>query len=95
LLTLGTDAMIQYRAFKRLSDWRKNGVATHADQIWASNVWAPRTLAAGWKCWALLQPAAPSDRLEMRRVATALFTGGLSVRVFHELDGAYAWLDEQ
>jgi hypothetical protein len=95
LLSASAETLIQYGATKRLSDDRKNRLAAPIDQQWAGKVFMPRAVGHGWKYWALLQPEALSDQIDMRAVTTRMYVNGLALRVFNDLETANAWLDAQ
>jgi hypothetical protein len=87
--------MIRYGAAKRLSDNRKDRLGAPADQQWARSVWMPRTIGAGWKYWALVQPEELSQQAVMKSVTSFLYISGLILQVFNEIEPANAWLDLQ
>ncbi len=94
-LNAGTHTLKKRRATKWLSDDRNNSALSAADGEWAKTDWFPRTLRAGWKYWALVQPTSVIGKMNMKRFTEPYAKMGLTVRVFDDPTAALAWLDEQ
>jgi hypothetical protein len=94
-LMAGTDGLIRYKAYKWLSDDRKNGQISREDVEWGIEVWNAQTIAAGWRYWAVLVPPAIANAASLMPVIEALYELGLNTKVFTELESAIAWLDEK
>jgi hypothetical protein len=90
-----TRTMKKYRAQKLLSDDRKNSGISKEDQEWGSTDWFPRTKAAGWKFWAIVQPETAVGKLTMKRVIDNMKSQGITAEVFSDPKEAMAWLEKQ
>jgi hypothetical protein len=94
-LLRGLDALERYRATKWLSDDRVNGPLPPDDLAWAADHWFPRIRAAGWKHWAIVQPARLLGQLNMTRISKMYIDQGLNARMFADPEEAMRWLDAQ
>jgi hypothetical protein len=94
-LTRGTEALVQYKATKWLSDDRGNAAVLAEDSSWAQLDWFPRTKASGWKHWAVVQPVKVIGQINMARFITECSQAGINGRMFSDPDKAFAWLDAQ
>jgi hypothetical protein len=92
-LNAGTETLDKFGACKWLSDDRKNGPLSEEDREWGFNHWNRRTIAMGWKYWALVVPQEIADAGTMTPTINALYDLGLRVMVFTEVEDAIAWLD--
>jgi hypothetical protein len=88
----GTKALRQYGAAKWLSDDRKNGPLSTEDAAWGV-AWNRQTVAAGWKYWAIVVPKTIEAAGSMSPVIDNLYRLGVQMRVFSQLEDAFAWLD--
>ncbi|MCE7947631.1 MAG: hypothetical protein DYG88_09410 [Chloroflexi bacterium CFX4] len=91
-LLAGTAALKQYGATKWLSDDRKNGPLSPEDAEWGV-AWNRQTVALGWKYWAIVVPEAIEAAGSMSPVIDNLYRMGVQMRVFSQLEDAFAWLD--
>ena len=92
-LIKGVEAMELHHATKWLSDDRQNGALPPDGAAWAANVWFPRTKAAGWKHWAVVQPVKILGQLNMERFVKRYAELGIDARMFSDPDEAMTWLD--
>jgi hypothetical protein len=92
-LDAGTEALKKYGACKWLSDDRKNGPLAPEDVEWGFNDWNPRTIAAGWKYWALVVPPEVVAAGSLIPTIESLYKLGLRVMAFADLEEAIQWLD--
>ncbi len=92
-LLKGVDAMRQYRAQKWLSDDRLNPVLKPEDNEWALTEWAPLVMKAGWKYWAIVQPANLVAKLRMDKNSKVFAEKGVTVQFFSDPDEALRWLE--
>jgi len=90
-----TNTLQKYRAQKLLSDDRKNSGISKEDQEWGNTDWFPRTKAAGWKYWAIVQPENAIGQLTMKRVISNIISQGVIAEVFKDPNEAMAWLEKQ
>lgn len=93
VLNVGTETLAKYGACKWLSDDRKNGPLSEEDRNWGYEDWNRRTIDAGWKYWALVVPQEMADAGTMAPTIQALYTLGLRMMVFTEVEDAMSWLD--
>jgi hypothetical protein len=93
-LTRGVEAMEQYKAIKWLSDNRAHSALPPEDEEWAVKHWFPRAKAAGWRCWAVVQPAKVIGQVNMERIARIYIDHGVDARLFSDPVLAMKWLDE-
>ena len=94
-LNAGVEAMKNYGATKWLSDDRNNMALPVEDVEWAKTDWFPRTLKAGWKFWALVQPEKAIGQLNMKQFTETYSKLGVTVNVFSNPDEAMKWLESQ
>jgi hypothetical protein len=94
LLSTGSDLIKKHRATKWLSDDRENTAVSSQDEEWASTVFLPTTIAAGWKYWAIVPPKKTIGQLGMDRLSKMLAEKGLEVRFFQNPEEALAWLEK-
>lgn len=94
-LDAGTEALKKYGATKWLSDDRKNGPLSDELLKWSHNDWQPRTIAAGWKYWAVIVPEEVIAAGTLTPVINALYEHGLTMMVFDDPDKALTWLDSK
>ncbi len=91
-LMAGTEALRQYGATKWLSDDRKNGPLPPEDAEWGV-AWNRQTVAVGWKYWAIVVPKTIEAAGSMSPAISSLYDLGLQMRVFSQLEDAFAWLE--
>ena len=84
VLSKGAEAMEKHQATKWLSDDRKNNALPQDDAEWAMTTWSTRTLAAGWKYWAVVLPQKVLGQMNMQRFIDMYKQRGLEVRVFSD-----------
>lgn len=94
-LTTGTDWLIQKGAKKWLSDNTAIEGVSDDEAAWINTEWLPRTIAAGWKFWALVVPDDVMGRMNMVQFVNEFAQQGVLVRVFTESDAAMEWLVAQ
>lgn len=87
----GTKALREYGACKWLSDDRKNGPISQDEAEWGK-AWGLRTIAAGWKYWAMVVPEEIVAAGSMMPAIEEYYNLGLRVMVFSNRDDALAWL---
>jgi hypothetical protein len=90
-----TKAFQKYKVQKLLSDDRKNSGISKDDQEWGNTDWFPRTKAAGWKHWAIVQPENSIGQLTMKRVIANIASQGVTAEVFTDPKKAMEWLEKQ
>lgn len=93
LLLTGTDAMKKYQAKKWLSDDRTNTVLRSEDMEWGQTNWFPQTVQAGWKYWAIVQPAKAIAQMNMEELVKIYSQAGVVAKFFSDPDEAMKWLD--
>jgi hypothetical protein len=92
-LTRGVEAMEQHGATRWLSDDRLNGGVPPDDVHWANTVWLPRSKAAGWTHWGIVQPDKIIGRIHLTRISALYTEHGIVARFFTDPDEAMGWLD--
>ncbi|MFN8528503.1 MAG: hypothetical protein U0670_07820 [Anaerolineae bacterium] len=93
-LDIGTEALKRYGICKWLSDDRLNGPLSPAFLEWSATDWQPRTIAVGWKYWANVAPHELVAAGALIPVIENLYTMGLRMMVFGELEKAFDWLEQ-
>ncbi len=94
-LLKGTEAMQKNHVNKWLSDDRNNAVVRKEDMDWAQTSWFPPTVQAGWKYWAIVQPAKAIAQMNMETLVEAYGKAGIVAKFFSDPDEAMKWLDSQ
>ena len=90
-----TKTFQKYKAQKLLSDDRKNSGISKEDQEWGSTDWFPRTKAAGWKYWAIVQPENAIGQMTIKRVINNMKEQGIIAELFSDPKKAMEWLEKQ
>jgi hypothetical protein len=93
------DAGLQLLQMKKckllLTDSRKRGVVTQADQDWTINDWLPRLAAAGIKKTAIVMPERMTTYLSISRITTKNDPHRLGETIFFDtIEEAKAWLSQ-
>ncbi len=94
-LNVGTDLLIEHDATKWLSDNRAIAGHTDEESHWINTEWLPRTIAAGWRFWALVVPHDVAARMNMVQFVNEFYAHGIRVQVFTDDDHAMKWLAAQ
>ena len=94
VLIRGVEQFEHNGAHKWLSDDRGNGALHPDDGKWAMEIWSPRTIAAGWKYWAIVMPDAALGRANMRRFIREYADRGVEVKIFESPEDALEWLKD-
>lgn len=93
-LNAGTAAMEKYGVTKWLSDDRNSGPIPEEQNKYAKEEWTPRTVAAGWKYWALIVPTEVVSAGSMMPLMNIFFELGVRMMVFDNYEAAVTWLDQ-
>jgi hypothetical protein len=93
------DAGLQLFQMKKckllLTDSRKRGVVTQADQDWTINDWLPRLAAAGIKKTAIVMPEKMTTYLSISRITTKNDPNRLGETLYFDtIEEARAWLSK-
>lgn len=91
-LAAGTDALRQFSAVGWLSDDQNYIPVSPEDEAWVKTHWIDRTLAAGWKFWAIVLPVHVIGQMNHRRFVEAIKATEVETKVFTELPEAWQWL---
>ena len=94
-LLAGTALVEQHRAEKWLSDDRSCPVIHPADIDWADAVWFPRTAAAGWKYWAVVQPEKTVGQAMVKQLLDKFARRGVMSKWFTDPADALWWLQSR
>jgi hypothetical protein len=94
-LNTGTEMMKKHGAKKWLSDDRNNAAMSKEDMAWTETDWYPRTIAAGWKFWAIVLPKNIIGKMNMDYIIKRAAAEGLTIRPFTDPDEAMEWLESQ
>lgn len=92
VLNKGFECLVRYKASKWLSDDRQFTVLDEADEKWAQTEWFGKVMGAGWKYWAVIKPEKAVGQLQMKRNASTMKLGGVTVGTFDTYEEAFAWL---
>jgi hypothetical protein len=92
ILTRGAELVEKNGAQKWVSDDRGNTALHPDDAKWATEVWSPRVLEAGWKAWAIVMPEQLLGKLNMKRFIAMYADQGVSVRTFGQPEQALVWI---
>lgn len=91
--TKAIEAIASYRATKWLAYNGPHSALPPDDADWTINTWFPQALAAGWKHWAVVQPASLIGQSRIERVIKIFSDQGINARMFVDPDVAMRWLD--
>jgi hypothetical protein len=95
LLAFGTDYLKENHITKWISDNRKNDRDSSDTTDWINNVWLPSAIQAGWKTWAVIEPAKFTSKLNQRIYKASFRKMGINVGVFSSPDEAEEWIRKQ
>ncbi len=91
-LSKGAEFFEKEKCSKWLSDDRGNSALPAEDAEWATKVWSPRVVEAGWKYWALIMPDKAIGKMNMKRLVAAYDDSGVKVEIFDDESSALEWL---
>jgi hypothetical protein len=91
----GLTQLQQQKGCKWLSDNRELKVYKQEDSTWINEVWFPAVMQAGWKYWAVLEPEDYYGQMSMKKFIKTFAQQGLTLNVFHKMEDAVEWLQEQ
>jgi len=91
-LSKGAEFFEKEKCSKWLSDDRGNSALPAEDSEWATKVWSPRMVKAGWKNWALIMPDKAIGKMNMKRLVAAYDDSGVKVEIFDDEISALEWL---
>jgi len=95
LMLLGAEVLAERHAEKWLSDDRNTMAANKEEYQWGINFWFPKTVKAGWKHWAIVQPKYVITQLNLEKVVKDYKTQGINAMFFSDVDEAITWLENQ
>ncbi len=95
LLLTGTETLIKYGAQKWLSNTQSDVLLRPEDLEWGKINWFPRTVAAGWKHWAVVQPHSVFVQIEIDPVVQQYAEAGINAKFFIDEEEAFRWLVNQ
>ena len=95
LLLAGTELIEKHGAKKWLSNDLSNTVLRKEDSDWGNENWFPRTLKAGWKHWAIVQPKATIAKMNMDKLVKDYSAVGINAKFFSDENEALEWLKKQ
>jgi len=95
LLLSGTALVEKHKAEKWLSNDTSNTVLRSEDIEWGNINWFPRTVKAGWKHWAIVQPKAAIAKMNMDKIVKQYSDAGINTKFFSDEKEAFEWLKEQ
>ena len=90
---LGTQTLKEHSAQKWLSDDQTNTLSGKEEMIWGKEIWFPKTVEAGWKYWAIVQPKNVIGQINMRKLVKEFSAQGIETRFFISIDEAMKWLE--
>lgn len=91
-LNAGTNLLRRYQVTKWLSDERENSYLSPEDVHYLVTDWAPRTVRAGWKYWAIVVPRQLESRVDAMTIVQACYDLGVRTMVFSDVPEALDWL---
>ena len=91
-LMMGTNTLKEKGSQKWLSDDQTNLVISKEHMAWGEREWFPKTIAAGWKYWAIVKPKNVIGQMDLEKMAKDYGTKGVEARFFDNPDDAYHWL---
>lgn len=91
----GLEALARNGATRVLSDNRGFAPPSQGVLDWIEADWLPRMVRAGWRYWAVLEPATPLGAMSLRRLAGIYRGRGITLEVFEREAEALAWLREK
>jgi len=95
MMLLGSQTLEEKGAQKWLSDDRDTIGASKEEFQWGVEFWFPRTVKAGWKHWAIVQPKHVIAQLNMEKTVKGYKSQGINAMFFTEVDEAMNWLESQ
>jgi hypothetical protein len=95
MMLLGSEFLAEKNSEKWLSDDRNTIGANKEEYQWGVDFWFPKTVKAGWKHWAIVQPKHVIAQLNMEKVVKDYKTQGINAMFFSDEDEAMKWLESQ
>jgi len=95
MMLLGSEFLAEKKSEKWLSDDRNTIGASKEEYQWGVDFWFPKTVKAGWKHWAIVQPKHVIAQLNMEKVVKDYKAQGINARFFADIDEAMNWLEIQ
>jgi hypothetical protein len=92
MLLRGLECLERNQATKWLSDDRNHVVVREEDAVWGAKVWTPRAIRAGFRYWAIVLPVAAIGKLNLSRLGEEHAKQGVTVKMFTDINSAFAWL---
>lgn len=87
----GYECLKKHHGRKWLSDNRGLPVYKPEDVDWINNDWFPKTLSAGWRYWALVEPESAIGAMTMKKFQ--FYTDrGIILQTFESVEKALEWL---
>lgn len=93
MMLLGSQTLEEKGAQKWLSDDRYTIGASKDEFQWGVEFWFPRTVKAGWKHWAIVQPKHVISQLNLEKVVKDYKAQGINAMFFSDFDEAMQWLE--
>lgn len=90
-----TELMKQHGAAKWLADDFSNGPIRKEDTEWCMTQWEPRTLAAGWRFWAVIPPKSVTGQMFITKTLERAKAMGVTAEFFNDSEAAMEWLKQQ
>ena len=94
-LMAGYAALVKNKSKKWMSDDRSNSVLRKEDVDWGNANWFPKCVSAGWKYWAIVQPAKVLAAAPMERLVEDFKKFGVTSKFFSDTTDAMVWLESQ
>ncbi|EKD88681.1 MAG: hypothetical protein ACD_34C00399G0007 [uncultured bacterium] len=95
MMLLGSQTLADKGAQKWLSDDRDSNGTNKDEYQWGVEFWFPRTVKAGWKHWAIVQPKHIIAQLNMEKVVKDYKAQGINTMFFSDAEEAMNWLESQ
>lgn len=92
-LLLGTKTLQERDAQKWLSEDQTSSAMNKDFFEWGTTEWFPKTIAAGWKYWAIIQPNHIISQIEHEKMAKDYGAMGIEARFFDAVEEALEWLE--
>jgi hypothetical protein len=95
MMMLGSEFLAEKNSKKWLSDDRDTIGASKEEYQWGVDFWFPKTVKAGWKHWAIVQPKHIIAQLNMEKVVKDYKAQGINAMFFSDFEEAMRWLEDQ
>jgi hypothetical protein len=92
-ISLASKTLSEKGATKWLSEDQSLLMLEKGNSDFSNVAWPKKTIEAGWKYWALVQPKNIISQINMENIVKHFNSLGVTAKFFTEVDEAFQWLE--